>query len=293
MKKISYIIILLFISSVAFSKEVKGLFYKASKDDQQIYIFGTITGRVDKKIPLNKEVLDTYERVNNLVIDTSNENIINNEIMTKIESGDVSLLAEYMGKFFYTDGDSLKNHLSEKNMHILNEKYKNLFSENEINLIKPWFALQLLLVSEYRTEEFTELPTKYLIDEGENKNITYLTDKKYLIDLLITLSDEEVNYMIEAFDTDYNGNNTSDLVDAWIKGDVKKLKKNYNPKSDIEFKIEDKIIVNQNYNYLNKLTKIAEEKKEIFVIMDYANIISEESILDLLKKEGYKIKKIK
>lgn len=293
MKKISYIIILLFISSVTFSKEVKGLFYKASKDDQQIYIFGTIKGKIDEKGTLKKEVLATYERVNNLVIDVSNENTINNEIKTIIESGNFNLVGEYVGRIFYTDGDSLKNHLSEKSMHILNEKYKNLFSENEINFLKPWLALTLLIYSEYDIDNFTESPVMDIINEEKNKNITYLKSMKDQFDLFITLSDEEVNYMIETYKDNDLDDSISNLLTAWVKGDEKKLKKIYKPKSKIEFQLEKKFIIDENYKYLDKLTKIAEEKKEIFVFMNYANIISDESILDLLKKDGYKIEKIK
>ena len=294
MKNISYIIILLFISSVTFSQEANGLFYKASKDNQQIYLFGTIAGKMDKKISLKKEISATYERINNLVIDidVSKDSSFNNEIKTKIESGDLSLLAEHLGKTFYTDGDSLKNHLSEKSMHIVSEKYKNILSENELNFVKPWFALILLILSEYDVDDVSESPIKCLIDGRVNKDITYLTDIKDQFNLFITLSDEEVNYIIETFEDNYSDENTSNKVNAWIKGDKKKLKKFYEPKSKIELQLEKKFVINQNYKYLDKLTKIAKEKKEIFVIMNYENLICEESVLDLLKKEGYKIEKI-
>lgn len=103
------------------------------------------------------------------------------------------------------------------------------------------------------------------------------------IEELITKTLDEVHEMPDMIDK---------LIAAWHMGDEAKLDKLMNEQMEEEGKIRELLLTERNANWVPEIEKSLKGKKNVMFIVGAAHLIGKGSVIDLLRKKGFEVKKI-
>jgi hypothetical protein len=104
-------------------------------------------------------------------------------------------------------------------------------------------------------------------------------------DNFILYSIEDLKSLEEIFDQ---------MSSAWKIGDIKKLEELFISELETEFPELNKIIlVDRNISWMPDIEKFLKTPETEFVLVGVAHLVGEDGVLELLKKSGYKVEKLK
>lgn len=284
------------------------LLFEATKEgsDTKLYLFGSIHAAKEDLYPFPDYVINAYKDSDAIAVE-----------FDIIEyASDLKSQLEFAQKMVLQDGKSIIDYIGkdtyEKAVTIL--KNAKLYS-NFYYTYHPvmWYSL----LSNAMVAD-AKLDTNYGVDshiirkaKEDNKDIIELESFDYQMNMLLDVDSNIMSLMIlgivEIYDESVK--NMEELYDSYSKGDLDKLKKLLHEDSEIPdgIKINDdekKLLEKMeefNYKFLNgrnkgmfeKLNEYYNSGKNVFCTVGSAHIIGEESVIDLLKAEGYNIKQVK
>ncbi len=293
----------------------KGFLWKTEKNGNTVYMLGSIHLADNSIYPFSNKILAAYQSADALVLE--------------LNFFDQAGYTESMAMTMYTDGSTLKDHVSK-------ETYKKVvataaqygISEQAVSIYKPW-ALYLTFTSYASSGANSAADASKSASLGIDMNFAtnaYTTGKPIMevegyvnqVKALDNFSDELEEYLLNesiASINKTNGNEKSEtasgleqMLKYWHDGDVESFLKTFNMNTEYpelsdtsnnniklleEYK--DKLFTKRDIGmaeYIDNLLK-SDTKKTYFVIVGSGHYISDHSVLDILKDKGYEISQIK
>lgn len=279
----------------------EGYLWEVLDGKSKVYLFGTVHIIDESFFPLKEEILSAFNQCQNLVCeihidDKDIENIkVNNQMV-------------YNRDYIYPDGDSLYNHYPSKNIINLKKQLEKtgLCSEDilyRLHKLKPE-AINALLV---------QIKLKQMGMDQERIGIDYYLTKeaKKSGKVILELEDKnEQKKMLEEMGWSLNGREKNDQSINFKKAKrinskfityigkmyVKGLTSAYTTGNiiDIGNKIpkEAPIIRDRNEKMCGKIKGLLRMEGGFFIAVGAMHIAGKGSIVELLRKEGYTLKKI-
>lgn len=299
----------------------KGFLWKITKDDNTVYLLGSIHASDYNLYPFSDEILTAFEQSDALVV----------EVNLNDEEG----LAAFTSLVFYNDGTTLKDHVSP-------ECY-----ERTIKLAKEYGipeSITVTLKAWYLSNFFSTMSVTESLDVKDSATATSLgIDNSFMTDAMVSgkpikeiegyelqgkmfdnFSEELQEYLLmtsmdalteESDNTKSESNSSDALINRWLvawhDGDVEAFKSAYNVDDEVlgdTFKEKKygnvEALLTEYYkalltdrdkgmaDYIDALLK-EEGKNTYFVVVGSLHYLSDYSVMDLLQEKGYEIKQIK
>lgn len=199
----------------------------------------------------------------------------------------------------YMDGTTLRQHLSPA-VYARAEKFcrERNYPFAQYQMFRPWmFSMTLTL----RELERIGVDAQYGVDQHfyerakkDGKTISGLETADEQLEFMTrldgSLDNDQVNETID--DLSSLENKIVDILRAWRKGDesgiaafsLQELKKYPH--------LQSALIVDRNKNWLKKIEALLRSGSDAMVIVGVAHLAGKDSVIDLLRKRGYKVEKL-
>ena len=278
----------------------KGLFWKVEKNNNTVYLLGSVHVGNTTMYPLDNDITDAFNLSDMLLVEAD---------MINSAAG----VEYYMSKAVYSDGTTIKDHISAE----LYTKLLTVFEKYNLDpavygTFKPWVLANELNVFSMTSSETAEDKAKsanlgidmsltinaYLSQKPvvELEGIPYQTD---LFDNLTQVYQEEyLGSIIENILNTGNGDVSEDAqlltkwLDYWIAGDLTEFKKNFAADSSLEdSELTSMLYGKRDVDMTDKIQNLLDQegKATYFVVVGSGHFINDNSIVDLLTEKGYKV----
>ncbi|MDR2127407.1 MAG: TraB/GumN family protein [Prevotellaceae bacterium] len=255
--------------------------WKISKGDREIYIGGSVHLLRPNDFPLPKEFDVAFAKASTLVLEAD---VKDEQILTKVLSE--SMLPE---------GQTLKSILTEKQYQAIYDAAENTeLSFSMIEKMKPGMAIMTLTSTQLSKINLSVGGVDiYYYDKAssKNKNVEFLESIDFQIDLICNLPfnvDEFIAYSLNDLKKMEYETEFEKMIDDWRQGkaiaedEIKEMRHLYPS-------VYKAMFSDRNYKWLPKIKKYIESDDTEFIIVGSAHLWGDDGLLNLLKKEGYKI----
>ena len=298
----------------------KGFLWEINSAGNTVYLLGSIHVADYDIYPFSNKMLEAFASADALGVEVD---ILNPSLDT------TEMLLNYG---FYTDGSTLKDHVSEETYELVVELGEMIgLSEDLVSIYKPWLLYLTFDVMASINPESDEdlstaaalgIDTKFLVDAYmKDKPIIELEGADYQYNVLNSFSEELQELLLQTSmyallevseeGTGDNSNFLSKALDYWKMGDVESFLKITSSSTDLDDQLEltdedkkiqelfdeyyDKMITQRDKGMANKIDQMLKEEgnNTYFVVVGSAHYISDYSVLDMLEEMGYEINQIK
>lgn len=284
MKKLFLAVLALFLTQAQAQKLEKSLLWKISGKDltEASYLYGTIHITCDATLP--QKVKDAMKATQQLYLE--------------LDMDDESMKSEMMGRVMMKDGVTMESLASPEDFKIVdNFLTKNIgFSAKMVSTIKPFMVSAMLY------PKMIDCPMQSVEDELMK---IAKAQKEEIFGL------ETVAEQLKVFDDIPYQEQMNELIKT-AKGDLKKDKKELESmlavyksedvdamqqltkESDnvLTSKYDDILLNNRNKNWISKIIAVSKTKPTFFGV-GAAHLGGEKGVINLLRKQGYKVEAVK
>ncbi len=288
----------------------KGLLWKVQKDDNIVYMLGSVHLANYSIYPFNESILDAY----------ASADVLGVELNFYSQEG----IADYNQLAVYSDGTTLKDHISPDLYEEVIEAAQKLgMAESDISLYKPWCMANTFSsaamsgsssVEEKQVAALLGIDNYFMTDALVNDVPIYeLEGYAYQAGLLDGFSPELQEYYLSntvdmILDKDL-GDESEEILANWLeyweKGDLEDFEKTFTKKTTQEGVSEKEKALLDEYN--NKLWTVrdaemtdkiesllnGEKGKTYFVVVGSGHYIGEDGVIQNLKNKGYTVEQVK
>ncbi len=266
----------------------KGVLWEIKSKTNTAYMFGSIHLAKAEFYPLPKAVDQAYQRANQLVVE--------------VDISDPVMQQKSMPLFSYAAPDKLQNHLSDTTW----QKFSTMLGPNAENLqsLKPAIVATALSLSAFRQLGYD--PAKG-IDlhflqkaKADKKSIVALESIEFQAGVLGNLSDEEgddiLSYTLDAMKSGEIIKDTETMVNYWKNGDAEGLAKillDTAEKNRGSKKIMKLLLDDRNVGMTEKIVQLLNTGKKLFIVVGAGHTTGDNSIIDLLQKQGLQVRQLR
>lgn len=293
----------------------KGFFWEAKSQGNTVYMLGSIHLASHDIYPLSKKILEAFHKSDALFVEL---NLLN-----------TNGAAEMLPYAMYTDGSTLKDHVSDMTYQMVMELAAMFgISENEIAIFKPWFIYTMFSGLNY-TDSGDQSDASLAAQLGIDMKLTLdamlygkpiyeLEGYAYQAQVLDSFSDDLEEYLLVSTlisiynilegETSVAANVLDNSLEYWREGDIEGFlemsKASEYTDTSYEISEEEQILIDE-FNdklltqrdkhmadYIDDLLQ-AEGNNTYFVVVGSAHYVSDYSVLDILTERGYEINQIK
>jgi hypothetical protein len=287
MKKILIVLIALVFSTTVYAESSV---WKLDTDNGSFYLAGSCHVLRKSDYPLPEEFESAYDDADQVIFETD---------MEALMSPDIQLLV--LSKGMYTGGDTLEKKLSKKAYESL-VKYCNdrSMSIDLFQNFKPWMVTMTLLALELEKNGITAADglDMYFHNKAkkDGKQTGGLEDIYKHVELVSSLEEEFDESIIESFIREVEELQVimEDLIKSWRAGDEVGIDKHLSETMCKEYPgLYKRLLTDRNRDWISRLESLMNSGKRTLVIVGVGHLVGEESVINLLKSRGYKIKKCK
>lgn len=290
MKKI--ILILLIITFYLSAANDTGMFWKVKdiKGKDKVYLLGSVHAVPDDLYPLKKEILNSFEASDFLVVEADVANID----IAKVQQMTIQ-------KGMFSGDQNLKKAIPADLYNSLAEELKKtgMITIDQAGIMKPWLialTLSQLQMMKMDLSMDNGIDMHFLKLAKDKKKILELESAAFQIELLSGFSDEmQIEFLKSTIEeSDKLKEKFDEMLDSWKKGDTKKLvkviKEEYQDKPKLE-PVYKKLIDDRNITMTDKIQGYLNDKtdKKYFVIVGAGHLVDKDGIVGLLGKKGFKV----
>jgi uncharacterized protein YbaP (TraB family) len=265
----------------------KSSVWKVTKDDDFVYIGGTIHILPPSEFPLPSEFNQAYNHTDSLVLETKLP-----------DESDVQLQMQMMQAMMYSNGKSLKTVLSKRTYKKLQDHIADLGVDIAMfESFKPGALMSMLAMLEAQKAQLSgEGVDVYFTQKAkaDSRKVAYLESAEFQINMLANLGKGHEDQFIKA-----NLKQLHDfkpmflkMIKAWRAGNTDKLIKlaikpmQEDPKS---FKV---MLTDRNRNWVPHIEAMFHDADKEFVLVGVAHLVGTDNVLSLLKRKGYQVSKL-
>lgn len=279
--------VLILLSFLTVSLYADAPVWKVSKNSNHIYIAGTmhILSRAD--YPLKHEFSQAFVNSDDIVFEAD------------LSEGESPEFQRYIReKSVYSNGKNIKDFLSKETYDSLSKYLKSKNMPLGILNMKPGFILSTISINLYSEAGFNVSGVDAFMEHQarkRNKDRIYLETLKDQIEFISNMGvgNEESFIKYTLAEIDKSSVQIPLVHKAWKNGNTKILEKYMNEFKTIFPKAYNIMIAKRNNKWIGKIEKMFESKDIEYVLVGFAHLAGEDSILKKLKALGYEIQRVK
>lgn len=269
-----------------------------------VYILGSY--HVGKECQINSPVFEhAFKDAETVVFEV--DSLLDSESITQESQQYISKLIRQKG-IPRDSSNSLQEILDAETYELLKEKTAAIdFPIDNFARLKPWvfvfaFSSYLLTQTEYKPECGLDLMTAKLA-ESEGKNTAGLETLEYQLDkytdLFVSLESDEILETLSATAelesteklSEYFTNEFDSLTNAIDSGNLEDLKSYIDDWCDSDAEECESLLFTRNRNWIPKIERLLNQNKDSLVVVGAGHMVGEESVIELLKQEGYRVRR--
>ena len=263
----------------------KSLLWQVSRDDNSIFLLGSIHYLRKENYPLNQTILNALDASKRLVLEID----LNR---TSTQSAQQATLE----KAIYRDGTNLAQNVSPETYELASRRAVELGLDMRIlNPMKPWFAaLTMVAINLQRIG----LDPKFGVDrhlaeraKSSGKPTSGLETLEAQLGIFDQLSNREQELMlretveeIERLNKEINA-----IVQSWLKGDENRLTTLLLTGMQEYPDLYEKVLVERNRRWVTDIEKLVQQGSGAMVVVGAAHLVGKDSVVEMLKAKGYSV----
>jgi hypothetical protein len=262
--------------------------WKVSKNNDYIFIGGTVHILPPSAFPLPEEFEYAYNKTHSIALETKLP-----------DQSDTAFQKKMMQQMTYENGDLLMDFISAQTHQELSRYVKTLGADLALfEQFKPGFLMTMLAMLEAeKAQLFGEgVDTFYSTKANTDKKpITYFEEVSFQLNMMANMGAGDEERFIKSslsqmkdFKTLFTG-----LLTAWRTGNEQQLYQlAIKPMVD-DPKTINALLIQRNKNWVPHIERMFKnDSHKEFVLVGVAHLVGRDSVLALLKAQGYTIEKI-
>ena len=259
--------------------------FKVSKDDEHLYIGGTIHMLAESDFPLPEEFDQAYQDAELIVFETD-----------IAAMGSSETQAKFTQKLTYTDGSTLADHITA-------ETYESLTSflsdrrlpTNIMDFYKPGLAMSFLTIFELQRLGMAGVGVdKYYSDKAasENKKTEGLESIDQQLSFLEAIGEAEPDALLQHTINEMNKLEKVlvDIKRDWRRGVFTKTLDKFMQEMKVQTPdLYVKLLKDRNQAWVPQVEALMATPETEFVMVGVAHLAGDDSLLDMLESLGYTI----
>lgn len=280
-----FVVLAFFLLNVAPAVYAKSFFWKAQSPTAIVYLLGSIHFAKPDLYPLDPTIEQAFEQASFLVVELDE---------TKIDKEDMR--RRILAKGMYEAPDSVESHISESTLKLL-EDYLDRYDMplRGYNRMKPGFLAMTLSIGHvirmgYLPENGIDM---YFQKKAKDKTVLQLENYTDQLDLFFNMPDEELFLKRTLLEFEDFDSQIDETMTAWKTGDTRQMEENVLVKPLKEApelrQVYDKIYTARNIKMADKIMDFLRQNDTYFVVVGAGHLIGEQGIVNLLKRQGFKV----
>jgi len=262
--------------------------WKVSKGEDHIFLGGTVHLLSKSDFPLPGEFSEAYDGSDLVVFET--------DIMAM---SDPQVMQSMMAKLSYTDGSSIRDHLSIKTTDALEAHLSQRgLSLDQFAMFKPSMLYLMLTVIELQVIGIDVAGVDAYYAEkasADNKNELMLESVDEQINYIASIGKDNPDKLIEFFLRDSaNLKSTMDvLIKSWRHGDAEELDDKVIAMMAKDYpNIYQNLLVKRNKNWFPSIEEYFNTDEIEFVLVGVGHLVGDAGLLKLLEADGYTVEQL-
>ncbi|MGD9235342.1 MAG: TraB/GumN family protein [Desulfobacterales bacterium] len=272
--------------TVTVEQSTQNCLWSIQTQSNKIYLLGSIHVLKPETYPLDPAIEKAY---------ASSERIIFETDIAAMQ--DPVMQAKMLEMGMYPAGQNLFENIAGDTRKQLEKKMSALGLPLEaFSQFKPWFVALTLTTLELQRLGYNP---QYGIDvyffgkaQSGGKEIGYLEPPEYQIDLLGNMADKDQNDFLKQTlaDLELIGELAGDLVDSWKSGNADKLHELLHKSFKDYPDLNDRLLIQRNLKWVTEVEQATRQNKNVLFVVGAGHLVGPESVVELLRKNGYKVK---
>ena len=264
----------------------KNCLWEVQGSSNRVFLLGSLHIFKSDAYPLAKAIDDAYRVSPKVVFETDIAGM-----------ADTAVQARMLSMGFYPEGQSLFQNISAPMRDALQKRVANLgLPLEQFGRLKPWLAAVTLTHAELQRLGFSPA---YGVDvhyfsraRTDKKKIAFLESIDYQISLLGDMGAEDQKAFLGQTlkDLEIAADLAGDMLVYWQKGQADKLYTLLFKSFEGYPEIEDRLLLQRNKDWVVKIEAMLEEPENVFIVVGAGHLIGDESVVDLLRQKGYKVR---
>lgn len=265
----------------------KSSVWQVNKGSDYIYVGGTVHILPPSEFPLPKEFNKAYADSDSIVLEAKLP-----------EPSDTAFQLEMMQSMAYGNGKTINDYLSSSTRKQLSDYVASLGASIVMfQQYKPGFLMTMLALFEAQRAGLAgEGVDIYYSNKAirDGKGVAYFETAEFQMNMIANMGIGHEDKFIKSnlkqmkdFKKMFTG-----LLDAWRTGNERKLVQlAINPMKE-DPKTLKTMLIDRNRNWVKDINKMFRDKDREFVLVGVAHLVGRDSLLDLLKRNGYQVKQL-
>lgn len=262
--------------------------WKISKNDQSLYIGGTLHVLAASDYPLPDSFMQAYKGAHTLVFETDLAALATPEFQMSM-----------LGALTYTDGNNLKSTLKPDTFNRLQTycQIRGLPLDNFLRFKPALLTITLTMVELQRLGISSAGVDKHFHKLGENdgKAFAQLESAQQQLQFLSAMgAGQEDQLILSALDDmDTLAEMMSTMKTAWRKGDSKKLLHTaITPMKASYPEIYQELLVSRNDNWMPQIKAMFDTPETEFILVGTLHLVGSDGIIERLAADGYDVEQL-
>ena len=264
----------------------KSCLWSIQKGSHKLYLLGSIHVLKSDAYPLAAAIESAYSSSQKIVFETDMNAMLDPAVAQKM-----------MQLALYPEGQTSDQHLSSQTLNRLKAKMNELgLPMQQFTRFKPWFIALTMAQIELQRMGFNPA---YGVDmhffgraKNDQKETGFLEPIDFQLNLLgkMNASDQDalLNQTLEEMDiiTEL----ATDMLAYWKSGDAENLHELLNKSFRGRAGLRDKLLIQRNKRWISGVEALLKENKNVLVIVGAGHLVGPDSVVDLLRQNGHKVK---
>jgi len=276
----------LYAKSPAVQQTTKSCLWRVATPSNKIFLLGSLHLLKADDYPLSASISKAYAESQLLVFETDLKALMMPEMQIK-----------YQQLSIYPQGEDLLQNLDSPTKRLLEKRLSALGLPLEIySRYKPWAVAQDLAMKELQRMGFNLI---YGVDfhffnkaTADGKETDFLESPEFQIDLIGNMVARDQNDFLNQTLKELEVVNelAGDLVESWKHGDADKLHELLHKSFKDYPDLHDRLLIQRNKRWIKKIEGAIRKNKNVLFVVGAGHLVGPDSVVDLLKKRGYKVK---
>ncbi len=272
----------------------KTFLWRLSSASATVYLAGTVHVGKEEMYPLPDAFLKAYQASDSLLMEVNQEELL--RLPTAV--------LKFMDRMYMPE---FKGALELYSDHVL-EKLRVITASQDLSMfdaVQPWVVSLFLSMKAVSNQSYTveRGVDAWLLSQAQedNKSVRSLETAEFQIQLMIDLFPRDVQEQVVAFEEligkwDQTAGLLDNLLTAYRNGDVVGLESAF----VAEFKQDQaavssayqSVVVDRNHNMATVVKQILKENGVYFFAVGAGHLVGDQSVVDILRKEGFKLTRL-
>lgn len=272
--------------TAAVQQSTKNCLWSIQTQSHKIYLLGSMHVLKQETYPLDPAIEKAYANSQRIVFETD---------LAAMQTP--ALQAKMLELGMYPAEQKLFDNIGTDTRHQLEKKMSALGLPPEaFSQFKPWFVALTLTTLELQRLGYNP---QYGIDvyffgkaQSGGKEIGFLETPEYQIDLLGNMANKDQNDFLKQTlkDLELIGELADDLVSSWESGNADKLHELLHRSFKDYPNLNDRLLIQRNQKWVKEVEEAMRQDKNVLFVVGAGHLVGPQSVVDLLKKNGYKVK---